>query len=315
MISVAMALYNSIKFVEEQLDSIVNQSVSVDEVIIIDDCSTDGTIEYVNNYINNYDLLNWVVLTHEKNKGYIDTFFEAISKCQGDIILLCDHDDVWFPDKVKMIKEVFEREKDVLMLATSFEQIDKNGEIIPIKQKKGRSNNNLIRRRVKNGDVNKMQLQDVIVYNISPGCTCAISGKIKNEMLMNRCMLPHDWTLSILAACHGGLYYLDKPTTKYRIYDNNTIGLGHEGRYEKRRAIVENNYLEKEAMVKIIENNRGTKCEDYKYCLNIKRIFGIRKTALEKRTLIPLVFAMVLALGKGKLVESVLMDMITIIKG
>ena len=117
MISVAMALYNSTRFIEEQLDSIRNQTVPVDEVIMIDDCSSDGTVEWVREYINKYNLNNWKVECHDENKGYIDTFYDAIGKCSEDIIILCDHDDVWLKDKVGIIKKAFTQKKDMLMHA------------------------------------------------------------------------------------------------------------------------------------------------------------------------------------------------------
>ena len=56
MISVVMATYNGEKYILEQLDSIRNQSISIDEVIICDDCSIDNTVNIIKQYINDYSL-------------------------------------------------------------------------------------------------------------------------------------------------------------------------------------------------------------------------------------------------------------------
>ena len=137
-----MTLYNSEKFIEKQLESIRNQTESVDEVVMVDDCSSDGTVDWVVDYLKKNGLDNWKLIRHEKNVGYIDSFFDSIKRCSGDIILLCDHDDVWLPNKVKIIKKVFNNHSDVMMLATKFNQIDEHGKRVEIRQKANHANNN-----------------------------------------------------------------------------------------------------------------------------------------------------------------------------
>jgi glycosyltransferase involved in cell wall biosynthesis len=93
MISLAMPTYNGERFLREQLDSIYNQTIVPDEVIVVDDCSTDGTISILEEYKKKYGLKYWV---NEKNLGYNKNFEKAISLCTGDYIALSDQDDVWF---------------------------------------------------------------------------------------------------------------------------------------------------------------------------------------------------------------------------
>ena len=57
-IGVLIATYNGEKFIKEQLDSIINQTTPVDEIIISDDGSTDGTLEIILEYIDKYDKIN-----------------------------------------------------------------------------------------------------------------------------------------------------------------------------------------------------------------------------------------------------------------
>lgn len=314
MISIAMALYNSTGFIREQFDSIRTQSVPVDEVVMIDDCSSDGTVEWAKTYIEKYNLKNWKLICHKENKGYIDTFYDALGECKGDIIILCDHDDVWYLDKVKIIRNVFNKKPEVLMLATSFTQIDENGNVIQIKQKRNHANNNLIRRKVNKGKLNMMTIYDVAVYNLSPGCTCAIRNTIKEKFLINKSVLPHDWTLSIIAACYGGLYYYDRPTTYYRVYEKNTIGLGHVSSYEKRLKIVLNNYKEKKAMLNLVNQFGTVNSIKYKYCNRVLNVFALRKIAMERKNIFVSLKAVLKSIGINKLYESAMMDLITLLK-
>lgn len=315
MISVAMALYNSTRFIEEQLDSIQNQTVPVDEVIMIDDCSSDGTVEWVREYIDKNNLNNWTVECHEKNRGYVDTFYDAIEKCSGDIIILCDHDDIWLPDKVKLIKSQFEAHKSILSLTTNFIQIDSEGKTIAIKQKLNHGNNNLIRRHIKAGKLNGMSLIDVAIYNISPGCTCAIRDSLKDQFLRdNHVFLPHDWKLNILAACQNGLYYLDVPTTKYRIYDKNTIGLGHVNAFNQRCNNVINNCKEKIDASDILKEKLSLKDRRYQYFKKVEKIFELRKEFMLTRELRYLIMALLKSIGMGKLYESIMMDYLSVIR-
>ena len=72
MISVAMTTYNGARYIKEQLDSILNQSVPVDEIVIMDDCSTDETVEIIKSYQDRR--INLTV--NSTNQGYIRNFIK-----------------------------------------------------------------------------------------------------------------------------------------------------------------------------------------------------------------------------------------------
>lgn len=100
-ISVVMATYNGGKYLSQQLDSILNQTVPVDEIIIIDDVSKDNTINIINQYNQKFKIINFV--QNEKNIGVVKTFEKAISLSHGEYILFADQDDVWFNNKVETL--------------------------------------------------------------------------------------------------------------------------------------------------------------------------------------------------------------------
>ncbi|MBQ7733225.1 MAG: glycosyltransferase [Synergistaceae bacterium] len=78
-VSVIMASFNGIKYIGEQLDSIRTQSRTPDEVIICDDCSSDGTFEFCKDYISRYNLSGWRVFQNEKNLGFAKNFRYAFT--------------------------------------------------------------------------------------------------------------------------------------------------------------------------------------------------------------------------------------------
>src|SRR5574344_2136916 len=98
MISLALPTYNGEKYLREQLDSIFNQTMVPEEIVVVDDRSTDSTIQILEEYKQKYGLKYYI---NEQNLGYNKNFEKAITLCQGDYIALCDQDDVWLPEKIE----------------------------------------------------------------------------------------------------------------------------------------------------------------------------------------------------------------------
>lgn len=105
MISVCMATYNGEKYVRQQIESILIQLGTEDELIISDDKSTDSTVEIISNY--NDSRIKLIELNRNK-KGLqtiqlVTTNFEhALKQAKGDFIFMSDQDDVWTKDKVRV---------------------------------------------------------------------------------------------------------------------------------------------------------------------------------------------------------------------
>jgi glycosyltransferase involved in cell wall biosynthesis len=102
-ISVCIATYNGSKYIENQLNSILNQIGEEDEVIIVDDFSTDDTILIIKN-LNDKRIK---LYNNHKNIGAVQSFGRALQLAQGDLIFLSDQDDSWCPNKVSSIVGIF----------------------------------------------------------------------------------------------------------------------------------------------------------------------------------------------------------------
>ena len=99
-ISVAVTTYNGSKYIREQLSSIMHQIRCADEVIIVDDASTDDTPAIIKSFIEENGLENWRLIENKENLGFIKNYRKALSESTGDVICLCDQDDIWFEDKL-----------------------------------------------------------------------------------------------------------------------------------------------------------------------------------------------------------------------
>ena len=107
MISIALCTYNGESYIVELLLSIINQTLQPDEIIICDDKSTDNTVKKTKLILDGWSG-NYRLIVNESNLGYKKNFQKAISLCSGDIIFLCDQDDVWDTTKIAKTMTVFD---------------------------------------------------------------------------------------------------------------------------------------------------------------------------------------------------------------
>jgi glycosyltransferase involved in cell wall biosynthesis len=113
--SVVMATYNGARYLPEQLASLAAQERLPDELVITDDGSSDDTAKIVESFAQS---ASFPVRFHPNAQrlGVRDNFQRALSLAQGDILLLCDQDDLWFPSKIRRLAEILEQETATLLV-------------------------------------------------------------------------------------------------------------------------------------------------------------------------------------------------------
>lgn len=225
-ISVAMCTYNGAAFLKLQLESIFTQTKAVEEIVVVDDMSTDETISILNSYKKIYPAILKVIV-NDKQLGVVGNFEKAISLCSGNWIFLCDQDDIWEKNKVEEMIQFAGKNKNALMIYTDAALIDENGhyknitlwERIRFNEKRQRKyqNQKYAFRKLVAGD------------NYITGATVLINATLK-EIAVPFLTLPpgylHDLYLGIMAASKNGLYSLNKPLTGYRIHPKQQVGTG-----------------------------------------------------------------------------------------
>jgi glycosyltransferase involved in cell wall biosynthesis len=124
-ISVCLASYNGEKFIELQLSSIIKQLDEDDEIIIVDDCSTDNTLRIIRSIKDE----RIKIFLNEINKGHVFSFGRAIALATKEVIFMSDQDDVWLEGRVTLMKNKLQNSSAMLVSSNSYFVDAKGGEI------------------------------------------------------------------------------------------------------------------------------------------------------------------------------------------
>lgn len=206
-ISIAMATYNGEKYLAEQLDSLVAQTLRPCEIIICDDCSRDSTMGILRQYEGKYPKLI-KVYANNSNLGYVKNFEKAMNLCTGEYIALSDQDDVWVPSK---LEKLVARIGDCAMVHSDAILVDKdNNEISP-------SFSDALNK------IGTPCFLELLNRSQITGCTMMCKRDKFPEVFSFPKGIPHDYYLSFLAA-EKGIAYEPEPLVRYRQHDKNQIG-------------------------------------------------------------------------------------------
>ncbi|HYU58700.1 MAG TPA: glycosyltransferase, partial [Actinomycetota bacterium] len=119
----ALCTFEGARFLEEQLDSILGQTVLPDELVVCDDGSSDWTVDILQAF---RDVAPFPVRIERNPRllGSTANFGKAIGLCSEQVIVLCDQDDVWLPLRLEITADVFGRRPDLGLFFSDAELID-----------------------------------------------------------------------------------------------------------------------------------------------------------------------------------------------
>lgn len=129
-ISIAMAAYNGGRFIAEQLESFAGQSRLPDELVICDDGSTDDTMAIVERFAAGA-AFPVRLYRNPENLGFNHNFARALSLCEGDLLLISDQDDVWYPSKIEQVERAISDEPGALVIVHDEHLADAEGNVLP----------------------------------------------------------------------------------------------------------------------------------------------------------------------------------------
>ncbi|MDO4902905.1 MAG: glycosyltransferase [Limosilactobacillus sp.] len=208
--SIVVSTYNGENYILDQLDSLRNQTLSPDEVLIFDDGSSDNTGKIVNDYINTHHLDNWTFKVNEQNKGWRRNFMEGMWSSRGDIVFPCDQDDIWMIDKLERMTKVMEENSEIQLLASNYVEFFDNG-----KTKLGPWNHKNV--------LEKITLKNNYMSVDAPGCVYCIRKQLLDQSKEYwREEFGHDTLLWRMAELSQTLYVLNVPTIKWRKHNDSS---------------------------------------------------------------------------------------------
>lgn len=198
MNSICIATYNGMPYLREQLDSIFSQISKEDEVIIVDDRSTDDTFSYLKS-LNHPQVM---ISQNEKNLGPSATFHRAIIQSKGNFIFLADQDDIWLPHKLKKCSEAL---KDAILVTHAVQFVDQNLKKIPYEM-----------------DLKGIPTSPVSIFikNRFIGATLGFQKELKEQCVNQMANAPmHDWWLALIASKIGKIQVLNEKLLLYRRHE------------------------------------------------------------------------------------------------
>lgn len=210
LVSIIMATYNGEPYINEQIESILGQTYSCFELIIIDDNSSDGTMNILSNYSSKDHRIR--VFKNEVNLGCCDTFVTGIEKAKGKYVALCDQDDVWRTDKLEiLVKNVSTH----ALVYSNCNIIDSDGKVVNNSYK---NLNPLIGKDSNTDDFNLITFFNSFIL----GCSMLIEKSALDKVfpIMDKSH-NHDKWIAFRLSEIGTVCYVDDLLFSYRIHGRN----------------------------------------------------------------------------------------------
>lgn len=228
-ISVALCTHNGAEFIEAQLRSILAQSVLPIQIVISDDASQDETLSVVHGVFGTDDVealgITVTVLNHVKNVGVTSNFERALLACTGDLVALCDQDDIWHPDRLESAQRRFEDASELLLLHSDARLVDRNGAPLGYSLFDALDLTDEERAAITGG----RGLEALLKRNLITGATTMIRRTLVDRATPFPKPWVHDEWLGIVAAATGRIDLLPEQLIDYRQHGANQIGVRRLG--------------------------------------------------------------------------------------
>ena len=223
-IDILLSSYNGERFLKQQLDSIVAQTFPTWRILIRDDGSTYNTLEVVSSYTSRDPRVQF--LNDKGHRGACGSFATLIEHAVAPYIMLCDQDDIWYPEKIQtMMSAMQTAEKKFpsspLLVVSDLHVIDEHQRTIApsfwkyqgLSPETGSS------------------FASLVIQNKFPGCSMLLNQALCELVLgIPEQAVMHDWWIAMAAAAFGHIIIMPDPLTHYRQHQSNTIGISRDNK-------------------------------------------------------------------------------------
>lgn len=208
-IDILIPTYDGSKYICEQIDSILAQDYKDFNIIIKDDKSRDNTFDLI---CDKYGHINNItILSSDENQGYQQNYIDLMVYSNADLVMLCDQDDVWRPNKISTILNHPNINDKYLMISNDARVVD--------------ANLNVISKTYAGAYCKQESIYSLTYCNHTQGCAITINKKLKDLFLLYRTGLPYDWHINFVAKALGAKYYIDEQLQDYRRHNSNTTSI------------------------------------------------------------------------------------------
>lgn len=217
-ITIITASYNYEKYIKETIESIIAQTYTDWELIVIDDCSTDNSVEVIKSFKDSRIKL----VVNEENLGLAKTLEKAVKMAKGDWIAFLESDDLWTKNYLEEKIKIIEKYPNIALI---FNEIEMFGDENTINCKKSAFSKYFKNLPLKDLTYPRNMFKDVAIFNY---CLTFSALCINKEKLM-KCSFETpsdrqiDWWLIIYLAKNYDFYYIPKKLTKWRMHKDSYI--------------------------------------------------------------------------------------------
>lgn len=221
VVSIAMPLYQGEAYLEETLQSILQQTRLPDEVVLSDDGSTDATVGIARAFAERAPFA--VKLLRSDRSGPTGNYLNALAATTGDIIIFGDQDDVWKSTRVAAIERCFAEDPEVSLVAADSELVDCSLTPLGTTVRGGMTRSEALSRRVSAGDdfLEYLRGMSLLAHSLAVHRVC-------RAPLLDKPEEPAEWWFeswaSFVALCHGRLALIPEALTLYRQHAAQTSG-------------------------------------------------------------------------------------------
>jgi glycosyltransferase involved in cell wall biosynthesis len=224
-ISVALCTYNGAEFLAEQLESLAAQRVLPDELVVCDDASPDGTVAILRDFASS---AAFPVRIHVNphNLGYVRNFEQAISLCTGELIALCDQDDVWHPEKLARSARLLADLPEIGLVCTDAEVVGRNLEPLGLRMSQMLGFGAAEQASVARGSA----LEVLVRINFVTGAATMFRSGLRAAVLPIPDGWVHDGWIALMISLRARVAFIDAPLLAYRQHGTNRIGAPPQAR-------------------------------------------------------------------------------------
>ncbi len=217
-ISIALATFNGEPFLGQQLDSIAGQSLRPIELVVSDDGSSDQTVQILRRFAAASNLSLRLLPVEPARLGPADNFARAISACEGDLIALCDQDDLWRPDKLATLADAIAARGADLVFSDA-DLLGADGAALGRRLWTAVGLDRATAARLKTDPLGVL-----LRGNVVTGATCLFRAALRERALPIPRGWMHDAWLALVAAATGRLAGVDRPLIGYRQHGGQLVG-------------------------------------------------------------------------------------------
>lgn len=223
-ISVVVCTFNGSKFISEQLESILKQSIPISELVIGDDGSTDDTNEIISGWINankpKFPEIEFHYKINPKQVGVAKNFEAAMLRANGDWVFLCDQDDIWFPNKIETFVNFIKSNSGIHVFNSDGLLVSENLNKLPFTLFESLG----VTERDKSKFLRNKAFQVLIRKNICSGSAMAVNKAVIRLALPVPDRWLHDEWIALVSSILFSNLIIDEPTYLYRQHSGNEIG-------------------------------------------------------------------------------------------